>query len=382
MTKFIFWLSSFLICYVYFGYLILSIALGELFKKALEKKETLPHVSIIIACYNEEINIRAKIENLLRLDYPKEKLQILIASESTDKTNEIVSEYKERGVELYAYNNRRGKTLLLHDTVPLAKGELLVFSDANVLLKQDCVRKITRNFYEKTVGAVTGAVTIKNSGISSISWGETIYKRYETALRRSNSKLGSVLNPDGAIFAIRKELYRPISPKRGDDFELVIRVLLRGKYSLFEPEALAYEEASVNASQEIKRKVRMVSWFLKSACLLLGEALLNLKIGLALQIISHKILRWFSPYFFMIIFISNVLLWNYGLFYNISLIIQSAFYVLGILGLLVFGRGKKKPPIFIRAADYFLVFNYAFLAGTIKGMFSGKTSSAWEKSRE
>jgi poly-beta-1,6-N-acetyl-D-glucosamine synthase len=382
MAELIYWISVFLLFYVYFAYLILCIILGELFKKRIEKADVFPYISVIVACYNEESCIRSKLDNLLTLDYPKEKLQVMIASESTDKTNDIAVSYKDRRIELYAYNQRQGKTSLLYNTVPHAKGEVLLFSDANVLLKQDCLKKIARNFHDLSVGAVTGAVIIRNPHSSSISWGENIYKVYESALRRANSNLGAVLNPDGAIFALRKELYQPISPERGDDFELVIRVLLSGKHSLFEPEAQAYEDASVKATSEVARKVRMVSWFLKSAFILLKEALAKFNFTLVCQIISHKLLRWFSPYFLIAVFITNIILLKKGLFFKSSLVMQAVFYISGLSGLLISFWGRKKAPVFIKAASYFLIFNYAFLAGTIKGVFSGHPSAAWEKTRE
>jgi len=261
MSITIFWISCFLVFYTYFGYLALSILLGSLFKIKRIKQEYYPRISLIIPCYNEEKVIRDKLNNILELDYPKDKLQVLIASESSDATNNIVNEYANNNIQLYAYDQRQGKTVILYNTIKHAKGEIIIFSDANVLLKNDCIKAIASNFYDKNVGAVTGLLTISNASASSISWGESIYKKYETMLRESNGKSGRVLNPDGAIFAIRKELYSPINPERGDDFELVIRVLLMNKYSVMEQKAISYENASTTPEAEINRKI---GWFLVS----------------------------------------------------------------------------------------------------------------------
>lgn len=378
----IFWASFFLIFYAYFGYLVLSILLGALFKIRRKKQEYFPTVSLIIPCYNEEKVIREKLRNILSLDYPQDKLQVLIASESNDATDTIVSEYAKSNIRLYQYDGRRGKTVILYETITRAEGEILVFSDANILLKNDCIKKITSNFYDQSVGAVTGILTITNAEVSSISWGESLYRKYETVLRKANGESGRVLNPDGAIFAIRKELYFPLSPERGDDFELVVRVLLNNKYSVMEPEAVSYETASITPEAEIKRKIRMVSWFLKSTVILLKEMLLKRRLDLVFQVISHKILRWFSPYFFISFFISNCLITGQGAFYRWILLIQILFYLTGASSLYICETlGKDKNPVLLKLTNYFLIFNYGFLAGTIKGIFFPQNSSAWEKTR-
>ncbi len=381
MPIIIFWISFFAIAYTYFGYILLCILLGKLLGKDPVKKEFYPGVSIIVACYNEENVIRAKIDNLLALDYPKDKLQIMIASESTDRTDSIIGEYAGQGIELYKYSGRNGKPKIIYKTVPQAKGEILIFTDANIMVKNDAVKIITRLFSDPQVGAATGLLTITNPTGSSISRGESIYKKYESALRRSNSRLGRVLNSDGALFALRKELYRPISPDRGDDFELVIRVLINNYKSVFEPQAIVYEDASTTAKAEISRKIRMVSWFTKSTFLLIKEMCLRLRFDLVLQIISHKLMRWFTPYFFISLLISNAFLTGNSNTYRLFLILQTCVYVFGIIGVYQIGIKKKKPHFFIGAAYYFLTYNYAFLIGTIKGIFPAKTSSSWEKTR-
>ena len=382
MTHIIFWLILFIIFYTYLGYIGISILLAKVFGKKPVTMDFFPKISIIIPCYNEEKIIRQKIENTLSLEYPKEKLEIIIASESTDSTNSIVSEFKNSGVKLYAYDERIGKTGLLYRAVPEAIGEIVVFSDANALYKKDAVIKIARNFYDNRVGAVVGRLIINNLEASSISKGEYIYKKYEMLLRESNGLLGRVLNADGSIFAIRKTLYMPISPERGDDFELIIRILISGYKSLFEPEAISYEEASVTSRAEYARKVRMVSWFLKSSMLLLKEMLLKLRLDLMFQIISHKLLRWFSPYFFIAFFITNIMLLKDAPIYSFFLIIQIFFYLGGLIGFYMTGVKKKKAPFLLGAIQYFIVFNYAFMIGVLKSFFLRKTLTPnWEKVR-
>ncbi len=381
MPRIIFWVSLFAIAYTYFGYILLCLILGKLLGKNPIKKEFYPNVSIIVACYNEEGVIREKIENLLSLDYPRDKLQIIIASESTDKTDIIISEYINRGVELYKYSGRNGKTRLIYNTVTYAKGEILIFTDANIMIKNDAIKIIAGLFCDPKVGAATGLLTIINPIESPISLGESIYKKYESALRQSNSRFGRVLNSDGALFALRKELYRPLSHDRGDDFELVVRVLINNHQSLFEPKAIAYENASLTARPEIKRKIRMVSWFTKSTLLLIKEMFLKLRFDLAIQIISHKLMRWFTPYFFILLFISNAFLIENNGAWRLIFLIQAGIYIVGIIGIYQISIKKKKPHIFVGAVYYFLMYNYAFLIGTIKGIFPASTSAFWEKTR-
>ena len=381
MNKIIFWVTFFLLIYTYVGYIALCLLWSKIFGKKLKKEEYYPYLSIIVACYNEERVIREKLENLLSLDYPRDKLQIIIASESKDNTNEIVSKYKNRGIQLYTYDQRCGKSMLLYRSVPYANGEILVFSDANAIYNKDALKKIARNFINQNVGAVTGALLINNPRDSAISRGEYLYKKYEAVLRKANSLSKRVLNSDGSIFAIRKNLYRPLAADRGDDFELVIRVLNQGYDSVFEPEAISYEEASVTSRLEATRKIRMVSWFLKSTIILLKEMALKGRLDLILQLVSHKLLRWLTPYFLIILCLSNIYLYSQGGWYKFFLWGQISVYLMGLLGMYVCERQKKNPPLLLGVMQYFLIFNYAFFIGVIRGIFPTKSSAAWEKVR-
>jgi cellulose synthase/poly-beta-1,6-N-acetylglucosamine synthase-like glycosyltransferase len=382
MAKTIFWVSLITILYVYFGYSALCVLISGFFgKKTSKNRSFLPKLSIIVPCYNEEKIIKAKIENILSLNYPKDRLQIMIASESNDSTNSIAAAYKESGVELYIISTRAGKPTLLFKTIPYARSEIVVFSDANAMFAPDALLKITENFSDPSIGAVIGALKISNAAQSSISRGEHLYKQYETLIRKANSRLGRVLNADGSIFALRKDLYSPISAERGDDFELILRILLSGHRCIFEPEAVSYEEASITAKAEILRKIRMVSWFLKSSLILAKEMIYKFRIDLLFQLVSHKILRWFMPYFFIALFSANCSLIGRSLFFKLSLLVQLSIYFGGLAGLYIVEAQKKKPPVLLGAFYYFIIYNYAFLIGTLKGILSRQISSSWEKVR-
>lgn len=367
MIQFLFWLFLALIVYTYAGYPFVWIVASRLRgRRDTVRKEFRPSITVIIPCHNEENVIKAKIENTLSLEYPRELIQIIVASESTDSTDDIVRQYVPR-VELKSFSARRGKTTLMHAVVPEARGEILVFTDANVMLDSKSLAFIADRYADPSVGAVAGSLCVTNPDTSPISKGERLYKRYESSLRSSTSAYGRVLSVDGALFSVRRHLYAPISPERGDDFELVIRVLLAGKQSVFEPRALAYEDASVDARPEIARKIRMVSWFLGSALILAREMIRKKRVDLLLQLVSHKLLRWWTPFFFIGIFAVNGMLAGRNSFYAVIFILQMFWYAAGCAG---WGLAR-----------YFLVYNYGFLAGTVKGLVSKQHSPVWEKTR-
>lgn len=375
--------SSFILIfiYTYAGYLMLCLAWAKLFPLSRQRRRIYPSLTLLIPCYNEECIILKKLENIHALDYPRDKLQIIVASESDDATNDIAAGFRREKIELYAFDNRRGKTALLYDTMPHARGEITVFSDANVMLKEDALKQIAENFADERVGAVTGSLTVANPRASSVSWGEHAYKKYESALRCSNSARGRVLNPDGALFAIRTRLYNPLSINRGDDFELVIRILIAGYLSVFEPRAQSYENACITSVAEISRKVRMVSWFWRSCLLLAAESCRKGRLDIAAQIISHKLLRWLTPFTMLGIFISNALLLGKGRHYQWFFLGQILFYALGVAGWYRQEAQKKKAPFLLRASHYWLMFNYAFFIGVIKNILPRSLSPSWEKTR-
>lgn len=383
MAYYIFWISFFILIYIYIGYLLISILLGTIFKKPLTKKDIFPTVSLIIPAFNEEGIIKEKIENSLSLDYPKEKLEIVIASESTDRTNNIVTQYIDKGIILYTYTTRQGKSKMLYDTVPKTKGEIIVFSDANAIYEKDALRKLMRNFSDQCIGGVLGRLIITNAGDSSISEGESVYKKYEGLLRKYNSNLHAILGADGSMLAMRRGLYLPISPTKGDDFELALRIRIKGFGVVFEPEAISYERASIDYRDEVKRKIRIVSGFLKTSFSLFKEMLYPFRGLLIFQLISNKTLRWFSPYFLIFFFCSNlaIVAAKFSSFYNAVFTMQILFYLTALISGFYFRKkGEKKVAGLLRMPFFFLTFNYAFLLGSLKGLFF-RQEAFWEKTR-
>jgi len=376
----LFWVSAFFVLYPYAGYPLLLWLLGLARKKppapdAAEPRDW-PALTLLIAAYNEEAVIGEKLENSLALDYPPEKLEIVVASESTDRTNEIVESYRRRGVKLHAFRQRRGKPALLHSTVPLARGEIVVFSDANALYELQALKRLARHFADPRLGCVSGQL-VYDGGTGAAAAGESLYWRYEQWLKRLESRLGALLGANGSIFALRKSLYAPLDETRGDDFELTVRVLLRGHRAILDPEARSHEPSSSGVRAEFRRHVRIVSWFLESTWMLLAEAWRGRRAQLAVQLVSHRLLRWAAPLYLLGLLASSAAAES-G-FYRAAFGAQLAFYAAALLGWQLDARGTSLPAL-LRLPYYFCALHVAALVGLGRGL-SAPRVAAWEKVR-
>jgi len=374
----IFWLSISLIFYSYFIYPLILAILGIFSRKEIKRAEITPSVSLLVVAYNEEKIIQEKIENSLNLDYPKDKLEIVIASESNDRTNDIVRKYKDKGVKLFAYSKRRGKQYTTYQALPKCLGEIIVFTDTNSMFKRDAIRKLVRNFNDPHIGCVSGELKYINPQKVAAGESEGIYWKYEVLIKRLESKIQSVLGANGSIYAIRKKLYSPLSEYRGDDFGLPIRILQQGYGVVWEPEAVSEEEVYPKTIKEFKRKVVIVGWHFKGAFILLKDSIKKFQLLLIFQLISHKILRWLIPFFFILIFLSSIFLLNDN-FYLTLFVSQILFYLLALVGYIQEKRKKKINQI-INLVYYFCMVNLAALVGVIKGLF-GLQKATWEKVR-
>ena len=228
VPEIIFWLCIMFVFYIYFGYPLLLFILSRLRPAPRVKKGDISlNISLIIPAYNEEKVIADKIENSLLLDYPKEELEIIVASDgSTDKTNQIVRSFATLGVKLVLLNTNQGKSSAQNLAVTQARGEIIFFSDANVLLLPDAVKKIVRSFADPNVGCVVGKVIYLNQEDTSVSQGEGLYWRYELFLRAKESKLGNFAMGSGPIMAIRRSLFQPLDPDVGEDFVLPLQTVM------------------------------------------------------------------------------------------------------------------------------------------------------------
>jgi cellulose synthase/poly-beta-1,6-N-acetylglucosamine synthase-like glycosyltransferase len=290
-------------------------------------------VTLLISAYNESQVIASKMDNSLALDYPKDRLEVLVISDgSEDGTDAIVERYIQLGVRLVRQQPRMGKTAGLNLGVSQARGQILVFSDANALYQPDAIRQLVRHFSNPNVGYVVGNARYYEKGATSPSAAsEGLYWKLETFLKKQGSRFGSVVGGDGAIYAIRREFYSLLLPTDINDFLNPLQIIARGYLGLFEPAAVCYEEAADNFSQEFRRKVRIISRSL-NALRRIPEVLNPFKNTRHwFMLVSHKVLRWFAPVFMILLFGVSLTLWRYP-FYRFAALLQIAFYAMALVG--------------------------------------------------
>jgi cellulose synthase/poly-beta-1,6-N-acetylglucosamine synthase-like glycosyltransferase len=332
--EFVFWVCFGLLVYVYFGYPLLLTLLARFSTKPPAAPDLPPpHVTLLISAFNESEVIAAKLDNALALDYPSDRLEILVISDASDDgTDEIVQRYSHSGVRLIRQQPRMGKTAGLNLGVSQANGQILVFSDANALYQPDAIRRLVRHFSDTRVGyAVGNARYFEKGAASSSAESEGLYWKLETYLKKKESDFGSVVGGDGAIYAIRRELYSPLLPTDINDFLNPMQIIARGFLGIFDPAAICYEEAADSFDREFRRKVRIISRSLNALRRI--PAVLNpLKNPRHwFMLISHKLLRWFAPVFMILLLAASLALWRFP-FYRVGTLLQAAFYGMALVG--------------------------------------------------
>lgn len=335
-------------------------------------------VSVIISCFNEETQIAAKLENTLELDYPNRHLEIIVISDgSTDRTVEVARQYENQGVRVIDEQARQGKTAVQNQAVDLARNEIIIFSDADVIYQPDAVQKLVRHFRDDSVAGVGGEVLFTTEVEYSVSPQENLFRRYEKYIKRLENRFGNLIGFTGAIYAVRKSAYIPLPGAIISDF-IESLVLAQAGYTLrYDPEAIAVESVENNYQNEYLRKMRTILRGLNGIKTI--RSVLNpVKNGmLAFQVISHKLCRWGVPVFLISLFISNLFLlgspWFNGVF-----LVQILLYLFAILGWL-FRTTDKKTRIF-SVPFYFVIVNFAALMAIIR-FVSGKNIIAWSPKR-
>jgi len=376
----IFWFCLAIILYVYFGYPVLLTVLLPFLRKKVSKADITPRVTLVISAYNEEEVIAGKIENSLAIDYPKDKLEIMVVSDcSTDGTDAIVKRYASKRVELVRQTERKGKTAGLNLAVPQASGEIIVFSDANTFYEPDSIKKLVRNFHDASVGCVTGEARYRKKWRSSAEKSESLYWQNEIFLKKMESQLGSMVGGDGAIYAIRKKLFEPLQPSDINDFVNPLQIVSKGYRGLYEPEAICYEETAGNLQKEFRRKKRIVnrSW---NGLFRVKQVLNPLRVGFfSVEVISHKMLRWLIPFFLIGLFFATWQMFNMNSamgFYEYTMVSQCVFYSLAFVGFLKQG----KTGFIFYLPYYFCLVNTAAMTG-ILNYFRGNIATVWSPER-
>jgi len=350
---------------------LLLMALNVINRATIKKNcDKLPMVSIILTVYNEEKVIKQRIGNLLELDYPRHLLQIIVASDgSDDETNNIASKYLDDNLILYARLEKKGKSQTQNDAVKLAQGEIIIFTDADTIFQPDFVRKVVRSFADPKVGCVTGECVYFKQLDSITTESLSFYWRYELLLRRLESNSGLLFTVSGACMAVRKGLFKPITAEYGEDCVVPLDVLIQGFRVVVDHEARAHLSNVPSPAAEYRARSRMT---LRNFTGTMSRSILldPLKFPmLSLAIISHKFLRWFTPFFLVAIFFLNFyLLFHY--YYFGFFIMQMAFYSLAILGL--FPHYNMLKYKIISWPFSFCVGNIGIMVGVLKALFGKK----------
>ncbi|MFC1725421.1 glycosyltransferase family 2 protein [candidate division KSB1 bacterium] len=353
--KIIFWITLAVIFYTYLGYFLFLFIISLFRKREYSFDENfLPHVSMVIAAYNEEKVIEEKIKNCFALDYPEEKIEFLIGSDgSNDSTNEIVEKYTGQRLKFYPNLTKRGKVSVVNDLLDEAKGEIIVFSDANTIYEKTAVKNLTGFFVNKEVGGVSGELKLSRYKSGS-STDEIKYWNFENRLKELESNFNSVIGATGGIYAIRKNLCEKLPENRllTHDFFTSMNVLKKGFKFIYSKNAAASEYSSPRISDEFIRKIRIAFHNFNGLSYIIG--LLNPFKGLvSFQLWSHKVLRWFLPFIFILNFLVSFILLQ-DLIYKIVFFSYTGFMILGILGL-----------IFEKSGKYFLVFSLPYYLITV-----------------
>jgi cellulose synthase/poly-beta-1,6-N-acetylglucosamine synthase-like glycosyltransferase len=352
------------IVYVYAGYpLLVSLLARRSRPRMREPAPTPPRVSLVFCVHNELPILPRKLENCAGLNYPADRLEILAGSDgSTDGSNELLAEAQKRGlVRTILQTSRTGKTSLLNRVVEQATGDILIFTDASTLLSPDAVWSHVRQYADPRVGCVGGDLRFANVDQGGVSAGHGLYWRYEAWIRRNESMLGTLAYVPGANYSMRRELWKPVPPEFADDCVSPLNVVAAGRQVRYDPDADAREVASESATGLFTRRVRMVTRDLEAT--LRFRFLLNplRRPGLALSLLSHKLLRWLVPVALALILVINVAL-AHRPFYMVLLLLQLAFY--GLASIASLQRERPRNPL-LTIPLYFSVSNLGAFRGLI-----------------
>ena len=383
----VFWISLLLIFYTYIGYGLVLYACVAVKRKIARKQRhpvateaQLPSCTVVVAAYNEASIIREKIANTLALNYPKGKIHYLFVTDgSTDQTPGLVSGYPT--VKHLHSPERKGKIAAIHRAMDQVHTDVVVFTDANTLLNPDALMALCRHYSDERIGAVAGEKRVHSGGEADASAaGEGFYWKYESALKKWDAELYSVVGSAGELFSIRRRLYEAVPADTVlDDFMISMRIAEKGYRVAYEPGAYATEMASENIQEELKRKIRIAAGGIQSILRLKRSLNPFANPVLTFQYVSHRVLRWtITPVLLGVVFVLNALLYSRdaGLVYTLLFYGQVLFYALAFLGFLLERKALKVKATFI--PYYFCVMNYAVLAGMIRYLGGGQ-SAVWER---
>jgi len=369
-----------MIALIYAGYPALMFALRLMLRRPIRRDDITPRVSVIIAAYNEERDIEAKLKNTLALDYPQSRMEIIVASDcSTDRTDKIVRGFGSQGVILRRQPERLGKTVAQNRAAKTATGEILVFSDATTMYEPDAIRKIVRSFADPEVGCVAGQLIYADASSSAVGKGCRSYWGYEKFLRRCESEVGSLVGVSGCLYAVRRICHAQLPSDMIDDFAIAAEIHLRGLRVVYEPEAIAVEDTNRRARDEFRMRVRVIKQTL--------SALHHYRHTLnpfrhktfAFQIIAHKAMRYAIPFLLIAALASSGWGGDSVDWLRFAFLGQLALYGAAVVGFIGERLKVKLGPLAI--PYYFMLVNVASLVAFLK-VLRGEAYVTWEPVRD
>jgi len=374
-----FWASVAVIAYTYAGYPLLLWVLTKLRRPRPSEPSTAPSITILICAHNEARNIGKKLTDCLALNYPHERLQIVVASDgSTDETVQIVRSFSDQGVGLVVIPQQRGKTNAQNVAVQYATGDIVVFSDATTEYQADALQYIAGNFADPAVGAVSGRYYYFDpEKESSFNSGAQAFAGYDNGIRKMQSELASITGCCGCIYAVRRSLYTPLQPHIISDLVEPMHVLLQGAKVKLEPRAVARESTANTSRKEFSMRVRVITRALHGISSV-GSLLSPWRHPwIALQLYSHKLLRYGVPIFLLGALLSSFLLIHIPL-YRFIFVAQAFFYAVALLTAFVPAQKLARP---LALPLYFCIVNAAALAAIIQ-FARGERYVSWRPERE
>lgn len=376
----LFWLSVAIVFYTYAGYPLLlwifSTWFGRDESAPAVSDEDLPFASLLIAAHNEAAVIGARVDNLLAIDYPADRFEVVVASDgSTDGTADIVRSFAHPNVRVLEYAVRRGKASVLNDAIAALKGDVILLSDANTFTDANAPRRLARWFSDPSIGVVCGRLILTDPETGQNV--DSVYWRWETKLKRLESRLGALLGANGAIYALRWSLFAGIRADTAvDDFVVPLLTRLRtGCRLVFDPDALAFEQTPMAISDEFRRRSRIGAGGFQSLTVL--APLLDPRRGwIALTFWSHKVLRWICPFSLLGALVSSLLLAGYAPIFALAAFLQAVLYTLAGAGYFVSGSGAAARVV--RMTSMFASMNAALFVGFWLWV-SGRQQGVWQR---
>jgi len=378
MFEYCYWGLVGTILYIYIGYPLLLFVLSHLksYSYSSVSSTITPSISLLIPVYNEEKNIRRKLNNCLKMEYSKNRLEIVVVSDSTDRTNEIVREYAVSGVRLIIPDKRKGKNYAINTALQQLKGEIIIISDADIICGTDSIVHIVKNFSKDEIGCVTAWTKYTNKDLNALTRSNDLYHRYEIFIRKMESKLG-ILGLGMSLTAFPKKLFKPIPLFLADDTFLPFHILQMGYKVIYEPKIIVNALTFTDSIGEFKVRERNAN--LDTSALIFMKSLCNpfKHFMPSLMLISHKLGRWLVPFFFIIIFSINISLLGEPI-YDLLFAVQLLGYSLSFLGFILYSAGIENK--YLTALYYFLLVNIAATIGFTKAIF-GYRQTKWEPVR-